>query len=116
MKDEVIIAALLTSATVREAAATAGVTTATIYNKLKNARFKEKFTKAKTNLLAQTTTYLQANTAEAIKIIKGIADDEETNPQTRLLACRALCDYSIKFTEQIDILTRLENLEGERGN
>lgn len=99
MTDEAIITALLTSATVREASVTAGVTATTIYNKLKNPKFKEKFAKAKTNLLSQTATYLQANTAEAIKTIKSIADDEATNAQTRLLACRALCDYSIKFTE-----------------
>ena len=109
--DEKIIAALLTAPTTREAADIAGVTPQTIYNKMQDDNFLTKFRNEKKELLSQTTTFLQANTAEAIKIMRDIAKDSETNAQTRLLAARALCDYSLKFTTQTDILDRLDKLE-----
>lgn len=110
-KKELVLNALLTNPTIRQAAESVGVSESTVYNYLKKPEFAEEFAKAKADMLRQTTGYLQTQTAETISIINDIAKDDAVNPQTRLTACRTLLEYCLKFTETCDILERIEKLE-----
>lgn len=49
--------------------------------------------------------------AQATENVVDMINNEEISPQTRLNAIRTLLEYSIKFTENVDILPRIETLE-----
>lgn len=110
-KDELIISALLSNPTVRKAAAACGVSEAQIYARLRNAAFKEKYDRARRELLAQSTAYLQGITGEALQKMHEIMNDPDAAPQVQLNAANAIASNSLKMTEQADILAQLEELK-----
>ena len=115
-KQELIIKALLTHPTVREAAESLNLPESTIYNYLRKDDFKSKYNEAKRELLGQATAFLQSKVIAAISVVTNIMNDEEMSPQARLTASRTILEYSLKLTEQVDIIERLEALEGQRQN
>lgn len=110
-KIEKIIAALLASPTIKQAAKKLNMSESTLYNYLKEDEFREKYNSAKTAILNQTAGYIQENMAIAAENIINIINDETIPPQTRLNASKTIIEYGIKFTEIADILPRLEALE-----
>lgn len=110
-KEETLIAALLTSPTIKAAAAATEIPESTIYSYLRKPDFKKRYREAKADIISQTTTVLQKSSAKAVSMIVEIAEDITNNEQTRLNACRAILEYSLKYTDQYDILLRLEALE-----
>lgn len=110
-KDELIISALLGNPTVRKAAAACGVSEAQIYARLRNAAFKEKYDRARRELLAQSTAYLQGITGEALQKMYQIMNDPDAAPQVQLNAANAIASNSLKMTEQADILAQIEELK-----
>jgi len=110
-KTELIINALLTYPTIRETAQALKMPESTIYNYLRNPEFKEKYNQAKSDLLLQSTAFLQAKIAEATATITEIMNNTESPPQVRITACRTVLEYALKLTEQGEIIQRLETLE-----
>ncbi|MDE7245108.1 MAG: hypothetical protein K2O18_14205 [Oscillospiraceae bacterium] len=110
-KDEKIIAALLSSPTIRAASAACGISESQIYTRLRNPEFKRKYDKARGELLDRNTAALQSQIGAAIETMGQICNDTETAAQVRLNAADAIIRNSLKLTEQNDILTRLEALE-----
>ena len=110
-KDEIILAALLSNPTVKKAAAACGVSETQIYARLRNAAFKEKYVRARHELLAQSTAYLQGITGEAIQKMRDIMNDPDASPQVQLNAANAIASNSLKMTEQADILAQLDELK-----
>lgn len=110
-KEQIILTALLTYPTIREASEAIGIPESTIYSKLRNEEFERAYQKAKDELLQNTTTFLQSRLQEATKTIIEIMNDTEVAAQTRLNAARSVFDYCIKLTEQTEILKRIEALE-----
>ena len=106
-----ILNALLCCGTIKAAAEQCQVTTKTIYNYLDRPEFKRKYDKAKADIISQTTRVLQKSSAKAVSMIIEIAEDITNNEQTRLNACRTILEYSLKYTDQYDILSRIEALE-----
>lgn len=110
-KDEIIITALLAQPTVRAAAATCNISETQIYKRLRDKSFKEKYDKARYELLEENTARLQKHIGAAIEAMSEIVKDDETTAQVRLNAAEAIIRNSIKLTEQTDILRRLDELE-----
>lgn len=110
-KDELIISALLSNPTVKKAAAICKVSEAQIYARLRNAEFKGKYDRARRELLAQSTAYLQGITGEALQKMYQIMNDQDAAPQVQLNAANAIASNSLKMTEQADILAQLEELK-----
>ena len=110
-KDEIILNALLTSFTVKEAAETAGISEGTIYNYLKRPEFVQKYNEARGTIIAHATATLQAYSTKAVEEIIALIDDFSINEQTRLNACRTILEYCLKFTEVHDFAQRLQEIE-----
>lgn len=110
-KDEKIIAALLSTPTIREAATVAGVGERTIYSRLDDPEFNAKYAEARLGLLKCHTATLQGHLGKAIEVMSGIMNDAGTSPQTRLNAAEAIIRNCMKLTEQMDIISRLNILE-----
>lgn len=115
-KDEIIISALLTTPTIKEAANVCGMSATQIYAHLRDPTFKRKYAKARLNILESNSAKLQHYISMAIDKIAEIIEDENNSPQVRLNACEAVIRNSMKLTEQVEILNRLEKLEEYQRN
>lgn len=114
-KDEKIIAALIANATIRAASAACGVSETQIYARLRIPEFKARYDSARRELLERNTAALQGHLGAAIETMGQICRDEGASPQVRLNAADCIVKNSLKLTEQVDILTRLQKLEDEIG-
>lgn len=110
-KDELIITALVSNPTIKTAALACGVSESLIYRKLRDPPFREKYDKARLEMLERNTAALQGHLGTAIQAMADIVEDEKTAPQTKLNAADAIIRNSLKLTEQTDILRRLDALE-----
>lgn len=53
--------------------------------------------------------------APALSTLREIVEDTGENSQARISAARSILEYGLKLTETSDILTRLDELEGQIG-
>ena len=109
--DELILSALLSSPSVRAASEACGVSERVIYDRLSNAEFKERYDKARKELLQQSAAALQSHLSAAIETMGEIVNDPKANQQTRLNAAEAIIRNSLKLTERTDVIERLDALE-----
>lgn len=104
--------ALLTSRTVKEAAAKAGTTDNTIRRYMKDPAFLTAYKERVSEVMTAATRNLQQNFNAAIDRLGRIVEDDEESGTNQIAAARALLDYGLKFTEFNDILSELETAEG----
>lgn len=110
-KDEKIMAALLTCGSVAEAERISGVSRSTIYNRLSDAEFKAEYDQRRAMVLNEACNTLQSSLTSAVNTIREIIENQETAPQIRLNACGLILQNCLRYVEQIDILSRIEELE-----
>lgn len=111
-KQERALQALLTSRTVKEAAAKAGTTDNTIRRYMKDPEFVTVYKERVSEIMEAATRNLQQNFNAAIDRLGRIVADDEESGTNQIAAARALLDYGLKFTEFNDILSELETAEG----
>ena len=110
-KHELLLSALLTNPTVKEAAASVGIPETTAYNWLRRDDFADAYKQRKRQAVAEASDYLQSRISAATRIIDEIMKDAETSPQVRLNAAKAIIDTGYKVIEQAEIIARIEALE-----
>lgn len=108
---EIIMTALLNSPTIREASKVCGVPERTIYTWLNKPDFKAEYEHRRGQLVQSAWDLLRGKLTEAIGVVSELMEDEGTPPQVRLNAARSVLEYSLRATEQLDLLPRLEALE-----
>ena len=99
--DEKLIAALLNHGTIKQAAAAAGVSERTMYDRMNSGDFKELYKAAKADLIRGAVFSLNGKLQEAIDTIAGIMADESTNAAIRLQAAQAILNTAGKFAERL---------------
>lgn len=109
--NEHIIAALLSTTTITEAAEIAGVSAKTIHARLKDQDFKNELDKARRELWKGYATSLQGRLGRAIQTISEIMDNEEAPPQVRLNASAEIIRSGMRITELVDVVERVDALE-----
>lgn len=109
--NESIIAALLKRGTVPGAAKDLGMSRGALYSRMKDPEFRKEFNEAKAEFMKMATAELQHSAQAAVATIHGIMIDPETPKQIRLNAAAIILQYCGKFTEQVDIIERIERLE-----
>lgn len=110
-KDDTLIAALLSNATVRAAAQAVGRSETQVYARLRDPLFKARYDEVRHGLLEQSTAALQGRLSAAVETMTEIMQDTDAPHQTRLNAAEAIVRNSLKLTEQTDIIERLDRLE-----
>jgi catalase (peroxidase I) len=105
------IAALLTSKSNEEAARQSGISPRTLSRYLSDPAFKAEYQKAFNGLVERATRQAQRNLTPAVSTLQEIMQDPEQNGQVRVSAARSLLEYSMKLSERVDILERLDELE-----
>lgn len=102
LNDEEIIAALLQSGSVREAATKTGITERTIYNKLHDSDFRKLYTDAKADILRQAVISINGKLYEAIGAVADIMNDKDNNAAVRLQAAQTIINNAAKLSGRLD--------------
>lgn len=109
--NENIIIALATSSTIRDAAAKAGVSEKTIYQRLKDADFKRAYTDFKKALIEQSATALSLELSNAVRAMGDIVTDESVPAAVRLQAADAIIKDTLRMREHIQLTDDVERLK-----
>ena len=110
VSDEVIISAMLSNPTKRDAAKACGISESRLYARLKKPDLIAKYNEARRSILEDNSARIQQHVGAAIETMVTLTKTAK-NEQTRLNAAEAVVRTSLKLTELVDILTRLEQLE-----
>ncbi len=110
-KDEILIAALLSSPTKKEAAKKAGIGLTKLKERLNDPAFIEKLDAAKRDLLEQSTVYIQNIVSEAITKMREIMNDPDAPQQTQLNAAECILRNCYKLTETSTVLDDIAELK-----
>lgn len=102
VSNEEIIAALLQYGTIKEAAAAAGTTPRTVYDRMKNDRdFRGEYAEAKNSIVRKAVFSINEKLEQAIEAVCDIMNDSETNPAVRLQAAQTILNNAAKFNERL---------------
>lgn len=107
--DPVLIPLLARGATVREAAAEAGVSERTVARRLNDPDFCREVTEARSGILAGTVEELAAGAAEAATVLRRLLHHD--NPNVALGAARAILSSVVSVREHAELAGRVEGLE-----
>ena len=111
LSDEKIIAALISSGTIAEAARSLDVTPRTLYDRMACKEFKALYHGAKTDIIRGAVLKINQKLTEAIDTVSDIMSDKEVNPAIRLQAAQTLINNASKFSERLqhEELSNIEN-------
>nr|DAQ00695.1 MAG TPA: hypothetical protein [Caudoviricetes sp.] len=73
--------------------------------------FCQRYREAFAGVIEDATRQAQALLMPALSTLQTVMEDEEIPAQARITAARSIIDYSLKLTEQADILEQLRELE-----
>lgn len=110
-KQQKALLALLTNPTKEKAAAAAGITPKTLRSYLADPEFQVEYKKAFAGLVEDATRQAQQAIAPALSTLRDVVEDGGESPQFRISAARSILEYSLKLTEQNDIMVQLQELE-----
>lgn len=109
--EERALSALLTSKTKLEAAEKAGITDRTMRRYFEDPEFCQRYREAFAGVIEDATRQAQALLMPALSTLQTVMEDEEIPAQARITAAKSIIDYSLKLTEQADVLEQLRELE-----
>ncbi|HKS39369.1 MAG TPA: hypothetical protein VJX74_02060 [Blastocatellia bacterium] len=105
------IIALLSHSTIKGAAKAVGVDDATLYRWLQDKDFHDAYMSARRESVSLSIARLQQSSMEAVNTLKMIAKDKEAPASSRVMAAKAILEFSIKAVEIEDMATRLAEVE-----
>lgn len=101
ISDEEIIAALLSSGTIREAAQAAGISERALYERMKGGNFQALYKSAKADTIRAAVVSLNSKLQAAIETVFEIMQDQEANPATRLQAAQTILNNAGKLADRL---------------
>ena len=111
--DEMIIAAIMSTKTNKEAADMLGMNRRHFYNRLREKPLQAKLQAAQEKLTQEVGNQLMRSMSAAVDVLNEIMQDKDANRQTRVYAANSVIQNALKLTERETITSRLEALEDE---
>lgn len=102
VSNEEIIAALMNSSTLAQAAQAAGLSSRALYDRMTDQQFRAEYQAARAAVLREAVTNLNNRIGAAVNTIAGIMEDTEANPAIRLQAAQTILNTAAKFSERLD--------------
>lgn len=109
--DNALISALLTCPTIKQASDEVGLSEQAVYSRLRKVDFREKLQNARNDQFQVISSKLEDANFKALNTLINILDDSEVSAGIKVRASQTLLDLSLKNREQIDVISRIENLE-----
>lgn len=113
-KQQAALLALVTCATLAEAAKMCGVSEVTLWRWQQEPAFAAAYADIRRRAIEQAFTTLQANCGEATRTLVSLLQDVTTPPAVRVSACRSVLEYALRGAELIDMNARLSALESQQ--
>jgi len=101
ISNEEIIAALLQHGTIKDAAAAAGTTPRTIYDRMNDREFRAEYMEAKNDIIRKAVFTINEKLSAAIDTVAEIMTDKNNNPAIRLQAAQTILNNAGKFAERL---------------
>lgn len=108
---EKALRALLVCRTRAEAAQAAGIGESTLREYMKDPEFIERYEAAFAGMVRDAAQQAKQTLSPALSTLREIMEDTDEPTQARITAARSILEYSLKLTEQADILGQLRELE-----
>ena len=108
---EKVLAALIETSSIRDAAKKSGIGEATIYRHLQDKEFLNEYRNARRQTVETAIAQMQNAASEAVERLKELQYCE--NPAVAARCAQIIFESSVKGLETTDILERLEILESE---
>lgn len=109
--DNQLISALLSSATIKQASDEVGLSEQAVYSRLRKVDFRTKLQNARNDQFQVISSKLEDANFKALNTLVSILDDSEVSAGIKVRASQTLLDLSLRNREQIDVISRIENLE-----
>ena len=101
VSDEQIIAALLTTGTIKGTAAAVNLSERTIYDRMNDGDFKALYKGAKADLTRTAVFSINGQLAAAIQTVVDVMSNEENNAAVRLQAAQTIINSATKFANRL---------------
>ena len=101
ISNEEIIAALLQHGTIKDAAAAAGTTPRTIYDRMNDREFRAEYMEAKNDIIRKAVFTINEKLSTAIDAVAEIMTDKDNNPAVRLQAAKTILNNAGKIAEGV---------------
>ena len=111
-KNEEVIAALLGTPSIKEAANVVGLHENTVLRMMQKEEFVQAYRDARQALLTQTLERLQAINGQAVETLATIMGGASNPASARVSAARTVLEISLRIIETTDVLQRLAAIEG----
>lgn len=109
--DNQLISALLSCPTIKQASESVGLSEQSVYSRLRKPDFRAQLQNARDNQFQVISSKLEDANFKALDTLICILDDSEVSAGIKVKASQTLLDLSLKNREQIDVISRIENLE-----
>lgn len=106
ISNEEITVALLSNNTIKDAAAAAGISERTIYDRMTKRDFKVVYNAAKADIIRQAVYSINIKLISAINTVSDIMENEEIAPATRLQAAQTIINNAEKFSSRLTGIER----------
>lgn len=110
-KEEAVLAALLSSPTIKQAAAQCKVSETTIWRYLQNPAFMEEYRSARRRVVEHAVCKLQQDAGAATAVLLEVAKDKDATASARISAARIILEQSIRAIERDEFEARLARIE-----
>lgn len=109
--DDAIICALLANGTTADAAAALGCNPRTIRIRLQKPTFRARYERERSEILRACSARLHSRLVDAVDTLAEIMQDRNTAAQTRANAAQTILQTALRYTELVDIVSRIDALE-----
>ena len=112
-KQDQVITALVTCASITEAAAQCGLADVTLRRWLKQEPFQAAYREARRAVVQQAITQVQRATGEAVDTLRRVMQDAEAPASARVSAAKTILETAVKAVEVEDLEARITALEAQ---
>jgi hypothetical protein len=112
-KQDQVITALVTCASITEAAAQCGLADVTLRRWLKQEPFQAAYREARRAVVQQAITQVQRATGEAVETLRRVMQDAEASASARVSAAKTILETAVKAVEVEDLEARITALEAQ---
>jgi hypothetical protein len=110
-KQDQVITALVTCASITEAAAQCGLADVTLRRWLKQEPFQSAYRDARRAIVQHAITQVQQATGEAVETLRSVMQDSESPASARVSAAKTILETALKGIEIDDLEVRMAALE-----
>lgn len=111
ISDELILTGLLANPTIRAAANSLEVSEKTIYERLRDSDFSQRYSEMKLQALQDSVDALQKHIFTAVNTLAEVAEDNTAREAARVAAAKGIIENFVRLDEYVNLVDRVSVLE-----